>query len=442
MAEEPPRCIRHLLIFRKVRLSAAPSFRMHYLVPTFAAQFNILGGALGIVASVVLSFVVITLVASYYRFQNIVLLAEEMQPEEMGAKPEDILRVQLARYLAGCARRGTSFSISLIRISNPEVPVRMDAPVMGAIRRAARRGDVTCVFDEWTAVLLTETEPEDSVSILTRITARSAEDCPQLALEDLRAGIASYPGHGLAGKDLIKAALEGLDGTSASTPIVMTEIVDYDEDDDEDADDAVEQVVAAEEADHSKGWRERRKNSMIDELTGVLKPEAISPFMQRVMSELRRKKQRAALFCVGVNNMEHIARFHGQEAADDVLRGVSKVLQDNLRAEDLIGRHEKYAFLVLAECSIDEAEIIGKRISTLVNQCEFISGRKKLKTTITLGVATYPEHGRNLHQLYTAGQKVLDHSRSNDIRAYAVYDPDIHDKVPAKPMKNIKSAQA
>ncbi|WP_372846381.1 diguanylate cyclase domain-containing protein [Pontiella sp.] len=402
---------------------------------------------MGIVASVVFSFVVITLIASYYRFQNIVQLAEEMQPEEMGAKPEDILRVQLARYLAGCARRGTSFSISLIRISNPEVPVRMDAPVMGAIKRAARHGDVTCVFDDRTVVLFTETEPEDSVSILTRITARIADDCAKLALDDLRTGIASYPGHGLSGKDLIKAALEGLEATTASTPIVMPEIVDYDEDDDEeDADQAVEEAAAeavgSDEGQHSKGWRERRKNSMIDELTNVLKPEAISPFMQRVMSEFRRKKQRAALFCVGVNNMEHIARFHGQEAADDVLRGVSQVLQDNLRAEDLIGRHEKYAFLVLAECSIAEAEIIGKRISTLVSQGEFVSGRKKLKTTITLGVATFPEHGRNLHQLYTAGQKVLDHSRSNDIRAYAVYDPDIHDKVPAKPMKNIKSVQA
>ena len=125
-----------------------------------------------------------------------------------------------------------------------------------------------------------------------------------------------------------------------------------------------------------------------------------------------------------------------------MLVGVSKILQANLRADDLIGRHEKYAFLVLTEASLNDAEIIGKRISTLVQQRAMVSGAKRIKTTITLGVSAYPDHGRNLHALYKAGQKVLDYSRMNDIRAYAVYDPKIHDSMPSKPMKSIKSIQA
>ena len=127
---------------------------------------------------------------------------------------------------------------------------------------------------------------------------------------------------------------------------------------------------------------------------------------------------------------------------DDIIAGVSRILQDNVRATDLIGRHEKHAFLVLAQVSLENAETIGKRISTLIQQSEIVSGTKKLKTTITLGVAAYPEHGRNLHALYKAGQKVLDYNRENDIRAYAIYDPEIHDIMPSKPMKNIKSIQA
>lgn len=424
---------------------------MQLYYPTIAAQFDFLGGALGVVAAVVLSFVAITLIASYYRFQNIVEQAESTDPEEMGAAPEEILRVQLARYLAGCARRGTSFSVSLIRIGNPAFPVRMDSPVVDAIKHAARRDDITCVFDDQTAALLTEAEPEDSEGIQTRITASTAAQCAGLALGELRVGISSYPGHGLSGKELLDVAQQSLGEADAGTPIVMPEIVDEEEDEEGVVEATTGEVVeeaatdwadAEEEGKGSKGWKERRQNAMLDELTGVLKPSAISPYMQRVMSEIRRKKQTAALFCIGVNNAEHIQRIHGEDAADDVMAGVSKILQDNLRADDLIGRHEKFAFLVLAQCSHDEAEIIGKRISTLVQQAEFESDRKKIKTTITLGVASYPEHGRNLHHLYMAGQKVLDHSRMNDIRAYAVYDPEIHDKVPPKPMKNIKSVQA
>ncbi len=427
---------------------------MQLFIPTLAAQFDLLTGAFGALAAVVVSFVAITAVASYYRFQHIVQMAEDTNPEDMGATPEEILRVQMARYLAGCARRNTSFSISLIRSVRPGVQVRMDDPLVNAVKKAARRGDITCVFDERTVALFTEAEPDDSVGILRRITGEVAEQCGDL----LRVGIASYPGHGLSGKELTGVAIQGLEQTTAEDPIILPEIVNVDEDEEEEADAAAEETVSAEEADTgiseaaafdfeddeevSGKWKDRRKNAMLDELTGVLKASAISAYMQRLMSEYRRKKQKAALFCVGVNNMEHIERIHGEDAADDILAGVSKVLQDNLRADDLIGRHEKHAFLVLSQCSLEEAEIIGKRISTLVQQTQIESGKKKLKTTITLGVAAYPDHGRNLHHLYTAGQKVLDHSRMNDIRAYAVYDPGIHDKVPSKPLRNIKSVQA
>ncbi len=418
------------------------------LVPfsTTIAQIDLLGSVVSVVASIIVSFVIITLVSSYYRFQHIVELAEEKSPEEMGTSATEILRVQLARYLAGCGRRGTSFSVALIKTGRSGFHGSMNSHVMEAIRNAARRDDVVCVYDDETAVLLAESEPEDGVPILGRIIQNVEAACDEIAMEDMRVGMASYPGHGLSGKELIGIALEGLDQTTVEEPIILPAIIDVDAEDEEHLaeeeeieSDATEEEIPDEE---SKGWRTRRKDAILDPITGVLKPSVISAYMQRMMSDLRYKKQRAALFCVGVNNMDHIDRFHGEDAADDVMAGVSKILQDYLRADDLIGRHEKYAFLVLAKCSLEEAEGIGKRISTLVQQSQFASGQKKLKTTITLGVATYPEHGRNLHHLYNAGQKVLDYNRTNDIRAYAVYDPEIHDKVPVKPMKNIKSVKA
>lgn len=414
---------------------------MQLFFPTLAVLADLLPGAVGVVAAVAVSFLLITLVASYYRFQHIVQLAEDTQPEEMGATAVDILRVQLARYLAGCARRGSSFSISLIRLDEPSMDVRMDSPFITAIKHAARIDDITCVYDGRTAALLTEAEAEDSPGILARVTASIVRTLPETD-GSLRVGIASYPGHGLSGKDLLAAANEGLAQTAAGNPIVMPEIVDYDEEDEGVETVPVEETETPIAEKRSRSWNDRRKNAMLDELTGVLKPSAISAYMQRLMSDLRHKKKKASLFCVGINNIDHISRFHGTEAADDVLVGVSQVLQENVRADDLIGRHEKYAFLVLAQASLEHAEIIGKRISTLVQQSEMISGTKKIKTTITLGVAAYPEHGRNLHHLYQAGQRVLDYSRANDIRAYAVYDPKIHDSMPSKPIKSIKATSA
>lgn len=445
---------------------------MQVLPPTILAQVDWIGSALGVAVSIVVSFVAITLTASYYRFQNIVKQAEEKDPEEMGASASEILRVQLARYVAGCARRGTSFSMSLIKTGTPNVEVRMGSPFVDSVRHAVRRDDVVCVYDKETAALFTESEPEDAVTMLTRVCKSVAAACNEVRMEAMRVGISSYPGHGLSGKDLINVALEGLQETSAECPILLPEIIDIEDEEEFESDETEDHVDVPDEELHEedellvaeelqeeeeleeelhdeeevtesrRGRKGRRKDAILDPVTGVLKPSVISTYMQRMMSDLRYKKQKAALFCIGVNNMEHIARFHGDDVADEVLAGISKILQEHFRSADLIGRHEKYAFLVLATCSVDEAEGIGRRISTYIQQAEFALERKKLRTTITLGVAAYPEHGRNLHQLYLAGQKVLDYSRANDIRAYAVYDPEIHDRVQVKPMRNIKSVKA
>ncbi|MEN7972376.1 MAG: diguanylate cyclase [Verrucomicrobiota bacterium] len=400
-------------------------------------------GALSVLLAVVVSFVLIVLIASYYRFLHIVQKAEDTQPEEMGVSSSDILRVQIARYLAGCARRNTSFSLAMIQVDDPSVEVRMESPFFEAIKRAGRAADITCVSDSRTAVFLAEAEPEDSEAILSRVIRMVAADCQGLAVESLRVGLSSYPGHGLSGRELLDVAQKGLAEANAEQPVFMPEIIDVDaEDEDEEL---LEEADASSDADDEEGkvksWVARRKNVMLDELTGVLKPSAVSAYMQRMMSDLRHKKEKVALFCIGVNNVDHIARVHGEQAVDDVLVGISRILQDHVRSTDLIGRHEKYAFLILARISLENAEIIGKRVSTLIQQSGIVSGSKKIRTTITLGVAAYPMHGRNLHSLYSAGQKVLDYHRENDIRAYAVYDPEIHDKMPSKPMRNIKSVQ-
>jgi len=427
---------------------------MQLFFPMIAVLPGMLTGVLSVVAAVVVSFVAIALIASYYRFQHIVQQAEDTHPKDMDVPTPDILRVQLARYLTGCSQRGSSFTLSLIQANDPSLEIRMDSPFVESIKKAVRHDDIVCVYDAQTVALVAEAEPNDSESVFARITSKVAEICPEVSIELLRAGIASYPGHGLRGNELLDVAKEALEKTDMDRPAFMPEIIDADEEDEEESQEtsmegeeesSIDEEEGSSDAPAEKspgGWAERRKSGMLDELTGVLKPSAVSAYMQRMMNDLRHKKKKAALFCIGVNNIDHITRFHGEETTDDIIAGVSRILQDNVRATDLIGRHEKHAFLVLAQVSLENAETIGKRISTLIQQSEIVSGTKKLKTTITLGVAAYPEHGRNLHALYKAGQKVLDYNRENDIRAYAIYDPEIHDSMPSKPIKSIKAMKA
>ena len=185
---------------------------MQLFFPMIAVLPGMLPGVLSVVAAVVVSFVVITAIASYYRFLHIVQMAEDTQPADMGVSASDILRVQLARYLANCARKGSSFSLSLIRVNDPALEVRLHAPFTEAVKKVTRSDDITCVYDGQTVALLAEAEADDSESILARVVNMVSANCPGVSSELLRVGIASYPEHGLRGKDLLEAAQEGLVG--------------------------------------------------------------------------------------------------------------------------------------------------------------------------------------------------------------------------------------
>ena len=395
-----------------------------------------------VLAVSVVSFVVILLVTSYYRFQHVVELAEKVDADELGTSETEVIRVQLARYVASCSRRGISFALALIKSGNADVQVHMDSEFARALKASVRKNDVICVYDDETATLLLESEPEDAEAILRRIMKSVSASCSSVIPAEMRAAVVSYPGHGLSGRELLHAVELGLKESCAEKPIVFPEIVkDVDKDDDEiDTEEQVEQVEGATDGKGSNEKEKQRRDSVLDPVTGVLNSSSLAVYLQRRMDEFRQRKREAALFCIGVNNMDYIQRFHGESVADELLAGVSKLLQNSLRADDLIGRHEEYAFLVLSQCSLNEAAEIGKRISTLVQKAQFLCGRKSLKTTITVGVAGYPQHGRKLHHLYQAGQKVLDYSRENDIRACAVFDPQIHDKIKSRPLRSIKAS--
>lgn len=421
---------------------------MQLFYPTIAVQLDFLSSALGVAAAIAISFAAITLVSSYLRFQQVVRQTDEQPPEELGISSGEVVRLQLARFQDGCARRRTSFAFSLIRFPGAEMD--QHAPVFTAIQQAARNNDVTCVYDAETVGLLTEAEAEDVESILTRITEKIAQD-PGCGLSGLcRVGIAVYPVHGLSGRELIQAALGGLEQATDEKPIVVPAVIEEgDAQEHDDETDEASGIETAEELDNEEldeeenlTFRERREQAMLDEVTQVLKPSAISNIMQRAMTEWRRNQQDISLFCFGINNIDNLVRLHGEESADTVMAAVSKVLRENLRSTDLIGRHERYGFLVLAQCPLEKASVVGKRIGALVQEAEIRLENRRLVTTLTPTVASYPEHGRNLHQLFIAAQKALDYNRENDIRAYAVYDPSIHDKMPSKPMKSIKAMKS
>jgi len=89
------------------------------------------------------------------------------------------------------------------------------------------------------------------------------------------------------------------------------------------------------------------------------------------------------------------------------LQELARIIGDGLRDSDTPNRYggEEFA-LILRETSTDEAHIVAKRLRNAVEH-NFTAPSQPRSVTVSIGVATMPEHGPTPHALATAADEAL-----------------------------------
>lgn len=134
---------------------------------------------------------------------------------------------------------------------------------------------------------------------------------------------------------------------------------------------------------------ELRLVSRHDMLTGVLTRSA---FEARLKTEFDQpEKTPAALLLLDIDHFKSINDSFGHATGDVALRAVGKVLQNNLRETDMIGRYGGEEFLVLLRnVTREDALAKSERLRRSVSQLRVteLAGRK---LTISIGLACYTD---------------------------------------------------
>jgi diguanylate cyclase (GGDEF)-like protein len=90
-------------------------------------------------------------------------------------------------------------------------------------------------------------------------------------------------------------------------------------------------------------------------------------------------------------DIDHFKRFndtYGHHVGDDVLVGIARLVQDDLRQVDVFGRYGGEEFIILApETNLDYAEEIAERLRILVEQAQIQTRIGELGITISFGVS-------------------------------------------------------
>jgi len=143
-----------------------------------------------------------------------------------------------------------------------------------------------------------------------------------------------------------------------------------------------------------------------DELTEALNRRGFAIVADRLFGQAVRYKRAASLLAIDCDNLKQVNDVHGHKAGDRLLVALVKSTQGQLRHTDILARHGGDEFVVLLpETPAAGALDVAERIRAAVESNALALDGQLVKTTVSIGLATYPEDGHSLDLLLASADR-------------------------------------
>jgi diguanylate cyclase (GGDEF)-like protein len=165
--------------------------------------------------------------------------------------------------------------------------------------------------------------------------------------------------------------------------------------------------------------------AITDGLTGVYTRRY---FIERFDEEIKRSLLRKSSFSFLMVDADHFKMIndrHGHLAGDQVLKEISNIIQENVRAIDIVGRFGGEEFcVVLPDTDLEGARVVAERIRKSAEKREIKAYDSALRVTLSIGLAVYPSDGKLLEELMDKADWALYRAKSqgrNCVVAFGLY---------------------
>ena len=153
---------------------------------------------------------------------------------------------------------------------------------------------------------------------------------------------------------------------------------------------------------------ELREQALRDPLTGLYNRRHLADAMEREVARIKREKLSLSVIVIDIDYFKKINDNHGHQIGDQFLIAISKVIASHARTSDIACRYGGEEFLLVMpganmRTAIKRAEEIRKECADI----KIVSGEKNLKVTLSLGVATYPKHGKTAEEIVIKADKAM-----------------------------------
>lgn len=162
-----------------------------------------------------------------------------------------------------------------------------------------------------------------------------------------------------------------------------------------------------------------------DELTGLANRASFYQHVEELTKTANRHNRRFGLLFIDLDDFKGVNDSLGHDTGDMLLKTLATRMKSTCREVDLVARLSGDEFCILVEeIEEDYAAKVARRCLDAISQPIELSARK-LTPACSIGIAHYPDDGKDLSTLLKAADTSLYTAKENGKNQFAFYKPEL-----------------
>lgn len=169
---------------------------------------------------------------------------------------------------------------------------------------------------------------------------------------------------------------------------------------------------------------EVNKASITDALTGLYNRRYFKKRLEQEFARAKRVGFPISIMISDLDNFKYYVDSYGHPKGDQILSELGSLIKSTVRESDVVCRFggDEFAYL-LPFTSSAEAKILAERIRKNVSKYAFLKGdvENPINLTMSIGIATFPEHGQGDEEIVSKADQALFSSKSAGKNRITIY---------------------
>jgi diguanylate cyclase (GGDEF)-like protein len=165
---------------------------------------------------------------------------------------------------------------------------------------------------------------------------------------------------------------------------------------------------------NAERYHQAKERAFVDDVTGVYNARYLFTALEHEIRRAERYGSQLTLLFLDVDRFKLVNDHHGHLVGSRTLRRLAEVLAGGIRQVDTLARYGGDEFtILLVDTGLEAGLVVADRIRDAVAESRFETrGREPLHVTVSVGVASFPQHGGSPEALLDVADKAMYRAKS------------------------------